>query len=199
MLRVRTTLVILLVGGLGTGCAFGTRNVNLIYEQPPPTAAEGSRGTIAVARFTDTRTAEMAVGSQVGQVRNGFGAPTANVEATQSPVLWVGNSLARGLTANGFRVEKVDQPNTAGGLPVVTGSVSQVFVDMYMGMEGEVKADVSVEQNGKKLFSTQCEGKDSGVAWTGSADEFQTRLTGAMKQLVETCVPKLMPYLESKG
>jgi hypothetical protein len=79
-------------------------------------------------------------------------------------------------------------PAAAGGIPVVTGKVNEVFVDMYMGMEGEVKADIAVQKDGQDLFSKQCQGKDSGVAWTGSADEFQDRLTGAMKQFVDTCV-----------
>jgi hypothetical protein len=170
-----------------------------MYEPPTAGSPPGSKGTVAVARFVDARTSELATGQNVGQVRNGFGMPTANVAANQSPVFWVGDSIARSLAANGFKVEKVDMPEAAVGIPVVTGKVNEVFVDMYLSMEGEMKADVAVENGGQNLFSTQCQGKDSGAAWTASGDEFQNRLTGAMKQFVDTCVPKLMPYLEGKN
>ena len=182
------------------GCAFGTRNVNLTYEPPTAGRAAGSQGAIAVARFADARAAnpDSGSGAEVGQVRNGFGARTATVDANQDPVVWVGDSLARGLAAEGFRVERVDQPGDAGELPVVTGAVSHIYADMYMSIDAEVKADISVERGGRRLFSTQCEGADSATAWTASADEFQSRLTGAMKEFVSTCVPRLMPYLEAR-
>jgi hypothetical protein len=182
---------------LCSGCAFGSRNVNLMYE-PVSSASPRSKGRIAVSRFKDMRTSELAVGQQVGQVRNGFGMPTAMVNANQNPVIWVADSLARGLAAQGFAVERIDSPASAGDLPLIAGSVTQVFADVAMVLEAEVKADVSVERGGQQLTKTECLGRDSKMAWTGSADEYQDRINAAMRQFVDACIATLLPYLDAR-
>jgi hypothetical protein len=188
---------ILAVTTLCSGCAFGARNINLMYE-PVSAGASGSRGRVAVCRFKDLRTPEIAVGQQVGQVRNGFGMPTAHVNANQNPVIWVADSLARGLAAQGFTVERVDSPGSAGELPVIDGSVTEVFGDLAMVLSAEIKADVSVERRGQQLVKLECVGKDSKMAWTGSADEYQDRMNGAMRQFVDACAARLVPYLDTR-
>lgn len=180
-----------------SSCAFGTRNVHLAY-QPTTQAPADSKGSIAVAPFSDGRSAELSVGSQVGQVRNGYGAPTAAVRAIQSPVVWVADSLARGLAAQGYRVDRLPQASDSSPLPTVSGTVKQVWVDGYMPLESEVVADVVVSQQGRTTFSTQCTGRDTTFPWTSSAEEFQTVLTGSMAQFVNSCVSLLIPYLGAK-
>jgi hypothetical protein len=150
-----------------------------------------------VARFADSRTPDLAVGQQVGQVRNGFGMPTASVNANQNPIVWVSDSMARGLAAQGFKVERVESPKAAG--TVVWGTVTAVFADVGASIEAEVKAEVTVERDGQRVFSTQCTGSESKMSWAGSADDYQDRLNGAMKQFVDNCIPKLLPYLETTG
>jgi len=181
---------------LCTGCAFGSRNVNLIYE-PARVASALSRGHVAVCRFKDVRTPETSVGKEIGQVRNMWGMTTAHVNANQDPVIWVADSLARGLTAQGFTVERVDSTSAAGDLPVITGSVAKVFANLAMAISAEVEADVSVERRGQQIGKVACVGKDSKVAWTGSANEYQDRINEAMRQFVDSCTPQLLPYLDS--
>jgi hypothetical protein len=124
--------------------------------------------------------------------------PTASVSANQNPVIWVSDSLARALVAQGYKVERIESANAAGALPVVSGTVIAVFADVYYAIEAEVKANVMVERSGQTIFSTECVGKDSKMTWTGSADDYQDRLNGAMLQFVEGCIPKLLPHLGAK-
>lgn len=186
--------VTIIAVGLG-GCAFGTRNVNLAYEPAEKSITPGSQGTIAVAKFSDTRTSESGTGKKVGHVRNGFGMTTAEVAATQDPVVWVSDSLARALEAEGYTVERAMSPGSAGGLTVVSGAVAAVEVDMYMSIGSEIRAKVNVERDGERLASTECMGEASAVAWTGSANEYQQSLSESMKAFIADCVPKLTPHL----
>ncbi len=179
-----------------SGCAFGSRNVNLVYE-PTRIPSAASHGHVAVCRFKDVRTPDAGVGKEIGKVRNMWGMTTAHVNANQDPVIWVADSLARGLSAQGFTVERVDSPSAAGDLPVVTGSVTKVFADLAMVITGEVQADVSVERQGQQVTKLACVGKDSKVAWTGSANEYQDRINAAMRQFVDTCAPQIVPYVDS--
>ena len=194
---MRNCVVIVVVAVALAGCAFGTRNVNLAYEPVTPSVAPGSKGTVAVAKFSDTRTSESGTNKKVGRVRNGFGMTTAEVKATQDPVVWVSDSLARALEAEGYRVERVTSGGSVGDLTVVSGAVAAVEVDMYMSIGSEIRAKVNVDREGQRVVSTECMGEASAVAWTGSANEYQESLSESMKSFIADCVPKLTPHLGS--
>ena len=127
-----TMIVLLAIATLDTGCAFGTRKVNLVYGPTVDGAKPRAiHGRIAVARLRDNRTSDEGTGNLLGKVRNAYGIPTASVLANQDPVIWVNEAIARTLTSWGFRVEKVETPATAGGLPTVVGSVDRMSGGMY--------------------------------------------------------------------
>lgn len=86
----RPAFAIVLMAAAFSGCAFGTRHVNLTYA--PSLGAAPARapiyGPVAVARFEDARIERQGTGALLGKVRNGYGIPTASVVANQNPVLW---------------------------------------------------------------------------------------------------------------
>jgi hypothetical protein len=133
-----------------SGCAFGSRHVNLTYSpdlSPTPTRP-ATYGRVAVARFDDARNPRQGTGPLLGKVRDGYGIPTASVLANQDPVLWVNQGVARALVAQGFTVERVNSTQEAAGAPVVSGHVTRASGGMYLSMD----ADVSAPQSDKARF-----------------------------------------------
>jgi hypothetical protein len=162
---------------------------------PVPPAASNSLGRIAVARFDDARSADFATGSEIGQVRDLYGVPIKKIDGKQDPVLWVTHGMARALSAEGFSVEEVESPATAGSLPTVVGSVTKVFVDTYMTETAWVDADVTVTRDNVRLFSTSCSGQATQTAWWGSEEEYRSILALAMDDFLKVCTMKIMPTL----
>jgi hypothetical protein len=181
---------------LASGCAFGTRRVNLTYEPAPNIAAQAARGRIAVARLRDARTADEGTGVLLGKVRNLYGMPTASVEANQDPVLWVNEAIVRALAGYGFEVEKVETAASAGDLPTVTGSVERVSGGMYMSMDAHIRTDLSIQYAGTSLFGQRCEGEASQGAGFVSAEEWRKVFRKAMDAYVMKCVLPLVPTLQ---
>lgn len=195
--RLSTAALLALVA---SGCAFGTRQVNLTYGPALDAAKPATaRGRIAVARLRDGRTSEEGAGTLLGKVRNGYGMPTASVQANQDPVIWVNEAIARTLTSYGFKVEKVEAPQTAGDLPTVTGIVDRVSGGMYWNMDAHVKTDLAVEQHGVHLFDQRCEGEASQVAWTASAESYEEVFQRALDDYLAKCIPPLVPTLEGRA
>src|SRR5213593_4526863 len=125
---------------LGSGCAFGTRRINLTYGPAADRALApaGSLGKVAVARFGDARVQKEGTGDLLGRVRDTYGIPTASVRANQDPVVWVNDGVAKALAAQGFTVEKVESSQTAGDLPTVSGMVTRASGGMYYRMDANV-------------------------------------------------------------
>jgi hypothetical protein len=96
-------LALLMAATAVSGCAFGSRHVNLTYPPSlgPTPVRPATYGRVAVARFDDARNPSQGTGSLLGKVRNGYGIPTASVLANQDPVLWVNEGVARALVAQG--------------------------------------------------------------------------------------------------
>jgi hypothetical protein len=195
-----TLAAALVIVTMSSGCAFGTRHVNLTYAPTLDAAKSGTaRGRIAVARLREGRTSEEGTGTLLGKVRNGYGMPTASVQANQDPVIWVNEAIARTLTSYGFAVEKVETPASAGDLATVTGIVDRVSGGMYWNMDAHVKTDLAVEQHGTHLFDQRCEGEASQVAWTASAASYEEVFQRALEDYLAKCIPHLVPTLEGRA
>ena len=198
MKELRVALVLLAL--IANGCAFGTRRVNLTYG---PSLSQRdhqpTHGAVAVARLRDGRIASQGTGELLGKVRNGYGAPTASVVANQDPVLWVSEGIVRGLRNEGLAVRRVESPADAEGLPTVTGTLTRASGGMYMSMDANISADISVERQGSPLASVHCDGRASKVAWTVSAEEYRGLFEAAMTDFVGHCVPQLLPTLKQSS
>jgi len=179
------------------GCAFGTRKVNLLYGDRVTTKVADPRGDarVAVARFRDGRPSGES-GQRLGWIRDTYGIPTATVVARQDPVLWVSDGVARALESRGYRVERVDSPNSAGSLPTITGVVTRVYSGMYSNIDAHVEVSVTLVRNGENISSTNCNGTIVAPAGTISASEYEAVFTATMDQFITDCIPRLIEPLE---
>jgi hypothetical protein len=201
MIRARQlrqiAVLIAVIGVVASGCALGTRRVNLVYGPgiDRSVGSPGPRGRIAIARLRDARSSSEGTGTLLAKVRNAYGMETASVEANQDPVLWVNEGLARALSSQGFNVEKVESAASAAELATVTGSVTRASGGMYMKTDATIGADLTIERRGQRLLSMACEGSAIKMAWTASAHEFGDVFSAAMDDFVAKCVPQLVPVL----
>lgn len=182
---------------MAAGC---NRNVSLGYG-PVVTdvhAPPASKGRIAVARFSDGREQGYR-DNQIGRAHSAVGIPGPAVYAEQDPVIWVSDGFVRALTGAGFTVERVDSAATAGDLPTVSGSVREAFVRSFLGGAGEVRTDVVVEQSGSELAKATCQGGSGIVVWVDPGVEFRNTLTASLDALMTSCLPQIMPALESRA
>jgi hypothetical protein len=197
MRHTLTTLGIVIAATMMSGCAFGTRHVNLSYAPGlgAMPAGTSSSGRVAVAKFEDARNLRQGTGSLLGKVRNGYGIPTASVLANQDPVLWVNEGVARALTAQGLTVERVNSVQEAGGAPIVSGRVTRASGGMYASMDANISADLAIQYGGREIGALSCNGQASKLAWTVSSDEYRTLFEAAMTDFVNQCGPPLARVL----
>lgn len=196
-LRFLATVVLLLALSVVSGC---NRNVSLGYG-PVITdvhAPPASKGRIAVARFSDGREAGYR-DNQIGRAHSAVGIPGPAVYAEQDPVIWVSDGFVRALTNAGFTVERVESATTAGDLPTVGGSVREAFVRSFLGGAGEVRVDVVVDQGGAEIESAKCQGGSGIVVWLDPGVEFRNTLTASLDALMTSCLPQIVPILETKA
>lgn len=194
----RLAALAILVGATAvSGCAFGTRHVNLTYASSlgPTPVRPPTYGRVAVARFEDARSPKQGTGSLLGKVRNGYGMPTASVLANQDPVLWVNEGVARSLIAQGVTVERVDSVDQARGVPAVTGRVTRASGGMYASMDANISADLVIQHDGREVSTLSCTGQAKKIAWTASTEEYRTLFEAAMTDFANQCGPPLARIL----
>jgi hypothetical protein len=180
---------VVLLLGLGIilqGCAFGTRHAVLQY--PPPMESGDVQASIAqtqpialsatVKPFTDRRTEPV-----VGHVRNGWGIKTADVVGVGDVPTWVKGSIETELRGRGVEVFEANSGSKP-GLLTVTGQVAKAYCSMYATYEAEVLLNVLVnDSSGRELLSRTYTGTGSaGMVWSASAESFATSLSLALQQ-----------------
>jgi hypothetical protein len=169
-------------------CAFGDRHVKLVY--PPDTsgnvveaaAVRADAPVVFLAPIADKRAEK----KFVGEVRNGFGAHTADVIADSDVVAWVQGALQREFESAGFKV--VTQPPTGSATTVRTELVT-VFCTALMSYEGEVSLLVAIERDGKALPPQRYTGKgSSGTNWGATSESYVLSLAVAMQSAAQQLV-----------
>ena len=158
-----------------------------------PVATHTSRATVAVAKFSDARSAD-APGNRLGWIRDVYRIPTAPVVALQDPVLWISDGIARALESRGYRVVRVDSPSSSGAVPTVAGAVTKVYSQMSSTVQADIEVTVGIEQNGSRIFSTPCKGSVTGGG--ASASDYESLFSAAMDQFIADCVARLVEPLE---
>ncbi len=129
--------LLVLVGGLTGGCAFGDLTVQL----PQPGATTGYSGgnarVLIVPAFGDKRAEQ-----RIGMKKNGYGMDTANVLASQNVSGWLGSRLGNELRSAGFQV------NPQGGNPNATkiqGFTHQLFIEpVVQWTTVDLESDIAV-------------------------------------------------------
>lgn len=189
--------ILVVAGAMLSGCAFGSRHVNLTYPTNLPATPSSAPvyGRVAVARFDDARDPKQGAGRLLGKVRNGYGIPTASVMANQDPVLWVNEGVARALAARGLTVERVAEATRPPDVPTVTGTVRRVSGGMYMSMDANITADLAIEHAGRTVTTVVCNGQARRVAWTASTEEYRGVFEEAMGDFADQCGASLTRVL----
>ena len=178
----------------GTGCAFGDRHVTLSY-LPADDMTTRIDGQIAVVTFEDVRPRERL--HDVGEVRNGFGIVTADVRIDtkkdqgniQDIGAWVADALSQELTLAGAAVQRVDSVSQASGYPVVvSGTISKLWVNMYLQYDAKIRTVVTITRNGSVVFNEPVKGDHEAVAWIASVSEYEKALTKTLQDWARNAV-----------
>jgi len=184
------------------GCS-ATRHANLLYGPNAAVRPEASAATsaprVAVALFTDARDPDEAHGRFLGSIRTIYGRPSTAVYATQDPVLWVSEGIARGLATRGYAVDRVTSSWTSADLPTITGKVTRVFSGMYVNVEAHVDADLALEQSGQQIATVHCSGAAIRPAGSASSSLYEDVFLETMTRFVDGCIPKLLTMIAGRG
>lgn len=129
--------LLVLVGGLTGGCAFG----DLTIQMPQPGTTTGYSGgnerVLIVPAFVDKRPEQ-----RIGMKKNNYGMDTANVLPNQNADEWLGSRLGNELRSAGFRVNpQGDNPNAT----KVQGFTHQLFIEpVVQWTTVDLESDISV-------------------------------------------------------
>jgi hypothetical protein len=200
-------LLVLLAGfSVMTGCAFGTRQVPLVYpperasEDPGPKIAKAA-GTVPVAGqpiillpFTDQRADKRLI----GEVRNGWGMRTADVVTDRDIVDWVTRAVAMELENAGYQVVPVDRMSPFDNTPTLTGDLVTVYCTALFSYEGEVSFFAKVERDGQELLKKRYTGKGSaGLNWAATESSYGQSLSLALSEGIRSLIADLKAALKS--
>jgi hypothetical protein len=184
--------VLLIVGGLLAGCAFGERQAKLGY--PPESnggamasaqAASAGRGAVYIGKFEDVR-AEKRV---IGHVRNGFGMKTAEVVPLRDVPGWVREALAHELSAAGYEVMEGAPSDDAA---TISGDIVRVYCDAYFTYDGEVMLRIETAKAGQSLLKKTYTGTGSaGMNWGATGDSYSESLSLALRSALGQFIAEL--------
>ena len=180
------------------GCAFGDRTVMLSY--PPgedsqgsviPKAAAASAPVdqlIVIAPFQDKREE----GKLIGEVVNGYGVRTADVNAGNDVAQWVTEAVHSEMEKAGYKAKVLSQPDKPKESLLIQGEVVRVFCTAYMTYEGQVSLAVRLELNGEEVFNKRYLGRaKSGLNWAMTATSYNRVLSLALQDAARQFIKDL--------
>ena len=180
-----------------SGCAFGTRRAAL---QTPPVASlpasapvsSASRGKIVLVAFADQRSNKRAI----GEVRNGWGMHTADVEPDRDIGQWITQFVKAALEQAGYHVIEGNPSSLPALPPVLRGDVLTVYCTALFAYEGEVSFFAHVEKDGRQLLHTRYTGKGSaGFNWAATGSGYAASLESALKESLAPLIADLQVAL----
>ena len=192
--------ILVMLGALSTGCAFGDRHVNLSYppqrapaasspSNSPASASTPEQGiaTVVLVDFLDQRSKKT-----IGDVHNGFGMHTADVVAQNSVPEWVLGAVALELEKAGFKVIRAHSIPSAAENSVVTGEVLTAYCASWTKYEGDVSFAARVDYKGKEVLRKTYQGKvDSMTNWGASSKSFGLALSIALENAAKSFAAEL--------
>ncbi len=191
-------LLSLVIFGSATGCAFGTREVELLYppqenvtstmvgEANAAPAAVVPGVKVILVPFEDLRANQ----KKVGQVRNGYGMKTADVNVTNDVSQWLTAALKLELENAGYDVTVSDEADDTVA-PLISGEILVVFCDSYMTYEGEVSFLVTVTKDGQELMRSNYHGEGQSINIAATSTGFGNAISMAMEEAAHKFVLKL--------
>jgi hypothetical protein len=172
---------------LVSGCAFGTRNVDLRYDSYPIEAA--AKGKVALGEVREGVQKNKQGKPKIGIVRNGYGWETAEVLANNSPAEWLREALGKELKNLGYEVVKDNSI-------VINGELTYLFTDISMAYQTNVSFKIAIERKGKRVYVDAFNGASRNEAWFATAQEYGKASTDALKNAMMSAMPKIKAELE---
>jgi hypothetical protein len=194
---VRTGVGLVLVTMVASGCAFGTRRAAL---QTPPVASihggapvsSASRGEIVLLAFADQRSNKRAI----GEVRNGWGMHTADVEPDRDMGPWITQSVKAALEQAGYQVLEWTPSSLPALTPVLRGDILTVYCTALFSYEGEVSFFAHVDKDGRQILNNRYTGKGSaGLNWAATGSGYDASLESALKESLVPLIADLQVAL----
>lgn len=168
-----------------SGCAFGNRYISLQY-QPVTTLSVAIKQNVAIVKFTDTREKP-----ELGEMRNSF-VKTADVLAKDQDVgAWVANALSDELIKAGYNVQKFSDAAPSDAVVVISGSVPEAYVKMYMTYSGTVRVSATVTKSGVVVLNKEYTGHAGGLAMVCSTGDYEKMLKQALQDIMKKMIPDI--------
>ena len=171
-----------------SGCAFGTRNINLAH-----ISVDSNRMPIgidvSVPEVEDLRT----LSTEVGSVRNGWGMKTAAVKCGLDVPAWVRKSLVENLQRAGVNVVPFDAASDA---PVIQVVLNEFYCDSMMQYNAEVRIGAEIRIDGNTRFRGNYMGEAKATNWAATSSGFETTLNKAAQECFNRMIPELVRELE---
>lgn len=199
--RLRLLLVVLGMAAL-SGCAFGTRHVELSY---PPKTGDGG-GLVAAARadtgkvpgccevilaVSDRRTETR----RIGNVRNGFGIDTADVVTDSGVTAWVAGAFRQELAEAGYTVIPAESDAASAGAVRIEAEITKVYCDVIFSYEGDVWMNVYLSRQDNAPIANSYHGSGSaGLNWAATSDSYAESLARALRDAVTQVMTDLAQY-----
>lgn len=198
-LRGAAGLATLMWAFLLGGCVLGTRNPTLTY---PPSADSSAVSAahaaekplaknvqIVLEPFDDERSDQKTVGT----TRNAFGMRMADVVPRNNVADWVTRAMKTELENNGYTViDGKPGASASGAGVVVSGSVLNVFCDMYISYTGQVSLLVRLSKDGQSLLDRHYSGEGSaGLAIAATSESYSRSLALALSAALQRFVSDL--------
>lgn len=174
-----------------SGCAFFDRNITLEYKESVCGSQEGyTPGLGFVLGDFDSRVELDKKGrAKVGCVRNGYGWKTAKVLAKNNPGEWLRGAITQELENIGYKQVEQDAPR-------IEGTLSHLYVDLFMNLNTQVSLILRVEDEGKTVYVDAFNGSASPLAWFASGEEYKKAANQGLQNALRTAIPRLAHKLE---
>lgn len=181
-----------------SACAFGNRTVMLNY--PPEEESKNSviptaeasvapmDQLIVVVPFQDKRQE----GKLIGEVLNGYGTHTADVNAGNNVTQWVTEGIRWEMKKAGYNVKVMPEASNPKEGLLLQGEVARVFCTAYLTYEGQASLAVRLELNGEEVFNKRYLGRaKSGLNWAMTSRSYNRVLSLALRDAARQFVRDL--------
>ncbi len=178
------------VASLNLGCAFGTRSVNVAYEDcvSSPSATTIERA-VSVGEFNHTLELDKKERPIIGCVRNGYGMRTAKVVASNNPSEWVKEAFAKELRTMGYQVSNESDIR-------LNGTVVNLYTDMYLNYDSKLSLRVRVNQGERVHYDKIYEGNAKKIAWFVTPKEYGDVSNKALQDVMKKALPEIARTLD---
>lgn len=196
--HLRVTVLLIGIAISTSACAFGNRTVTLNY--PPEDSSKDSGiptaqaavapvdSLIVLAPFQN----KLEKGKLIGEVLNGYGMHTADVNAGNDIAQWATEGIRYEMEKAGYNVKVMPEVNNPKDGLLIQGEVGRVFCTAYLTYEGEVGLAARLELNGEEVFNKRYLGRaKSGLNWAMTAKSYNRILSLALQDAARQFVRDL--------